>query len=64
MTMERERLRDTAKMTLLCVIFLILIRWLTRQGVNLFDLREYVFFAAGVAVASYALWPRSKGRRG
>ena len=64
MNIDRQRLRYTAKMTLLCVLFLFLIRWLTRQELDLFDPREYVFFAAGIAVGAYAVWPSWKGRRG
>ena len=64
MSMERQRLRDTVQITLISVIFLILLRWLTRRELDLLDLWEYVFFLAGVALAAYALWPRWKGRRG
>jgi undecaprenyl pyrophosphate phosphatase UppP len=63
MTIERQRLRETAQMTLAIVVGIILIRWLTRPRLDLFDAWQFVIIAVVVAVILYALWPRWKGRR-
>ncbi len=63
MNMERRRVRDTAQVTLGIVLVIILIRWLTRPGLDLFDAWQLVIIAVGMAVIMYASWPRWKGRR-
>ena len=62
MTIERPRVRDTAQATLAIVFGIILIRWLTRSRLDLFDAWQFFIIAAVLAVILYALWPRWKGR--
>ncbi len=67
MNIERQRVRDSARLTVMTLLAIIFVHWLTHPGHDLFDLFDVwdlVFLAMGLAVASYALWPRSKGRRG
>jgi hypothetical protein len=63
MTMDRLRVRDTAQVTLISVVVIIVIRWLTHPGLDLFDAWTFVIAAAVIAVILYASWPRWKGRR-
>ena len=64
MNIERRRMRDSARLTVVTLLFIIFFRWLTHPGHDLFDVWDLVFLAMGLAVGSYALWPGSKGRRG
>ena len=64
MNIEPQRVRDSARLTVVTLLFIILVHWLTHPGHDLFDVWELVFLALGLAVASYAVWPGSKGRRG
>jgi hypothetical protein len=63
MNVERQRLRDTAQVTLLSVVGIILIRWLTRPELDLFDAWTFVIAAVVMAAILYALWPRWNRRR-
>ena len=63
MTMERQRVRDVAQVTLISLLILILIRWLTRPGLDLLDAWTFVIAAVVIAATLNALWPRWKGRR-
>jgi hypothetical protein len=63
MNVERQRVRDVAQVTLGSVLVLILIRWLTRGGIDLFDAWTFVIAAVAIAAILYVLWPRWKGRR-
>jgi uncharacterized membrane protein (DUF441 family) len=64
MTIERERLRDTAQMTLLSLLVIILIRWLTRSGIDLLNAWTFVIAAVVLAAILYASWPHWNRRRG
>jgi hypothetical protein len=64
MTMERQRLRDTAQVTLISLLVIILIRWLTRPGLDLLDAWTFVIAAVVLAAILYASWPRWHRRRG
>ena len=66
MNIERQRVRDSARLTVVTLLFIILVHWLTHPGHGLFDLFDVwdlVFLAMGLAVGSYVSWPGSKGRR-
>lgn len=63
MNADRRRLRDTAQVTLGSVLVIVLVRWLTRPGLDLFDAWQFVIIAVVVAVILYAAWPRWKGRQ-
>ena len=63
MNVERQRLRDVAQVTLMSVLILILIRWLTRGGIDLVDAWTFVIAAVVIAAILYALWPRWNRRR-
>ena len=63
MNVERQRVRDVAQVTLMSVLILILIRWLTRGGIDLFDAWTFVIAAVVIAAILYVLWPRWNGRR-
>ena len=67
MNIERQRVRDSARLTVITFIGIILVHWLTHPGHDLFDLFDVwqlVFLAMGLAVGAYAAWPSCKGRRG
>ncbi len=63
MNVERQRVRDVAQVTVMSVLILILIRWLARGGVDLFDAWTFVIAAVVLAAILYALWPRWNRRR-
>ena len=63
MNIDRQRVGDSARLTVMTFIGIILVHWLTHPGHDLFDVWQLVFLAMGLAVGSYAGWPGSKGRR-
>ena len=63
MSAERQRLRDVVQVTLMSVLILILIGWLTGGGIDLIDAWTFVIAAVVIAAILYALWPRWNRRR-